>query len=112
MHDMAGDRRDVDDRTLPLRQRCREGARQDQRDKKVQVKHLMPSSDVAVEAAEPFFGRRFGRYAGIVNERVQWPVEQLARLGDEAIEIPRVAKIGSNMMRPVRVSLTLLRHCL
>ena len=72
----------------------------------------MPSFDIAVEAPEPFFGRRFGRHAGIVDERVQRPVEQLARLGDKAIEIPRVSEIGSDVLGPVRVSLTLLRHCL
>jgi hypothetical protein len=70
----------------------------------------MPSFDIAVETLEPFFGRRFRRHAGIVDERVQRSVERLARLGDEAVEIPGVSEVGSDVMGPVRVALALLRH--
>src|SRR3954471_11388019 len=74
------------------------------------MEHRMPSFDIAVEAPEPFFGRRFGRYACIVDESVQGPVEQRAGLGHKVFEVLRIAEIGCDVMGPVRVALALLRH--
>src|SRR5690242_3938142 len=74
------------------------------------MKHRMPGFDIAVETPDPCPGRRFGRHAGIVDESVQRPVEQLACLGDEAIEILRIPEIGGDVMGPVRIALALLRH--
>src|SRR4029077_13409784 len=62
------------------------------------------------ETLEPFFGRRFGRHAGIVDEGVQRPVEQLAGLRHEVFEVLRITEIGGDVMGPVRVALALLGH--
>src|SRR6516162_4036615 len=110
MHVMAGDRGDVDDRSLALRQSRGKGASQGQRHEEVQLKHSLPIFEVAVENAEPFLGRSLWRDAGIVDERMQRAVEKLPRLGNEVLEVVRIGKIGGDMVGPVRVALAFGRH--
>jgi len=73
---MTGDRGDVDDRTVAVRQGRGKSTGQDQRHEEVQLKHPVPIFDVAIENAEPFLARGLGRDPDVIDERMQRAVEK------------------------------------
>ena len=105
---MAGDRGDVDDRTLALRPAPGQRRAPGSAARKSSVETPLPIFEVAIEATEPLLSRGFWRHSGIVDERVQRAVEKTLRLGDEVLEVRGIAEIGGDVMGPVRVAFAFL----
>ena len=98
---------------LTFAQGRREPARQLQRREEIDLQHLAPGVDIAVEAAQPFLERRLRRHAGIVDQGVQRPaVQHLVGRLDEMGDALGIAQVGRNMPGPLGIALAGLRHVL
>jgi hypothetical protein len=94
-----------------LVQRLGEAARQDQRREEVELEHLAPGIDIAVQAAEPFLERGLRADRGIVHQGVDRLVaEHLQRFLDEMLGVGGLREIGGDVMGPVGIGLALFRN--
>ncbi|MCE3249426.1 MAG: hypothetical protein K0R41_3251 [Geminicoccaceae bacterium] len=95
---MAGNRRDVDDRTFAALQPAGQRAREEHGREQVDREHLLPKRQIAVQAAEPLARLALGRESGIVDERVQGAIaEQLEQPVDRKLEVLDLRQIGGDM---------------
>src|SRR5260221_2835258 len=111
MNGMAGDRGDVDDRSLAVMQGLGKTARQGQWGKEIQLEHLPPGSNIAIQATKSLLERRLRADGGIVHQGMDsLAIQNLQGLLDKDFGIISMGEINGDMMCPVRITLAILRH--
>ena len=94
-------------------QRCGEPARQQQRGKEVELEHLAPVVEAAVERAQALLEAGLGRGPGVVDQGVhRAAAERLVGLGDEGVDAVAVRQVGGDVAMGYLADLALDRDVL